>query len=408
MRILFLLLALWNIHLVKATTDKYRLVIQDNPATKIVIGWNQVSGTNPIVYYGITNYGNDFQRYENQKSADRKVQFRGMNNHFARLDGLTPNTAYYFVIRDSDGQSEQYWFKTAPDDKSPISLIAGGDSRNNRDSRQKANKLVSKLKPTAVFFGGDMTNSDTDKQWAQWLDDWQLTIAANKRIFPLVPARGNHESENLTIYNLFDTPSEFVYYAITFGDNLLRAYTLNTEIAINGEQTEWLKNDLKAWQQTDWKIAQYHKPMRPHVSSKREGLMQYIHWAKLFHENNMNLVIECHSHTVKSTWPVRPSNHEESEEGFIRDDENGTIYVGEGSWGAPLRKNDDNKSWTRDSGMFNQFKWIFISKEKIECRTVKTDNAFEVEALHDEEPFTMPKNIDIWNPDNGPVVEILN
>ena len=82
------------------------------------------------------------------------------------------------------------------------------------------------------------------------------------------------------------------------------------------------------------------------------------------------------------------------------------MYVGEGCWGAPLRNNDDNKIWTRDSGKFNQFKWIFVTKNSIECRTVKTDNAIEVGELSNETVFDMPENIDIWNPTNGAVVKI--
>ena len=43
-----------------ASNDKYRLIITDNPATTIMIGWNQISGSTPVVYYGttdnVTNY----------------------------------------------------------------------------------------------------------------------------------------------------------------------------------------------------------------------------------------------------------------------------------------------------------------------------------------------------------------
>ena len=63
--------------------------------------------------------------------------------------------------------------------------------------------------------------------------------------------------------------------------------------------------------------------------------------------------MESDAHLVKSTWPIRPSTDADNEEGFIRDDKNGTVYVGEGCWGAPLRGADDNKSWTRDSDSFN-------------------------------------------------------
>ncbi len=391
----------------RAETDKYRLTLRDNPSVSIVIGWNQVSGTDPVVHYDTLDHGVQWEKYAFTANPDRETDYAEMANKFVRLQELSPNTAYYFVIRESEGLSKRFWFKTAPSgDGARYSLIAGGDSRNNREPRQNANLLVSKLKPHAVLFGGDMTSRGTSNQWKEWLDDWQLTISENGRMFPLIAARGNHEKNNEMLHNLFDVPSAGVYYAIPIGDQFIRTYTLNTEISIAGEQSEWLKKDLEAHPDTRWKIVQYHKPMRPHVASKREGNGQYDEWAQLFYEQNISLVVECDAHTVKRTWPIRPSTDENSEEGFIRDDINGTVYVGEGCWGAPLRESDDPKSWTRDHDMFNQFKWIFVDSNQMEVRSVKVDNAPEVASLPDDEPFTIPEHIDIWNPEHGAVVYI--
>ena len=122
-------------------------------------------------------------------------------------------------------------------------------------------------------------------------------------------------------------------------------HTLKTEMSISGSQTSWLSGDLNgAGSNVTWKLAQYHKPMRPHVSSKSEGNNQYNYWSGLFYDHKVNLVIECDAHTVKTTWPDRPSTGSGSDEGFVRDDSNGTVYAGEGCWGAPSRSNDENKT----------------------------------------------------------------
>ncbi len=402
-KIFLLLLSIVSIS-IYASNDKYRLTLRDDPATTIVIGWNQISGSNPRVYYGTTDFGTNYSSYPFSMAPTKAVSYKGMNNNFARLTGLQPNTAYYFVIRDSQGTSRRLWFKTAPANNSRLSFIAGGDSRNNRTPRRNANLLVSKLKPHAVLFGGDMTDDDTNSQWQTWFNDWQLTIASDGRMFPIIAARGNHEDSNNSIYNLFDVPSSSIYYAITFGNNLVRTYTLNTEISISGNQTNWLRNDLTSTN-TIWKIAQYHKPMRPHVRFKSEGNSQYGNWARLFYDNNVKLVVECDAHTVKTTWPVRPSSSSGNDEGFKRD-ANGTTYVGEGCWGAPLRSNDDNKDWTRNSGRFNQFKWIFVDENKIETRTIRVDNASSVGSVSNSNVFQIPSNLDIWSPSNGSVVTI--
>lgn len=410
MRLTFTFLLLTIVGSVFANTGRFRLTLRGNPSNSIVIGWDQVSGSNPVVYYGTVDQGTNWSAYQSGKSPDRVVSYRGMNNHFARLTNLQADTYYYFVIRDSQGTSQRFYFRTAPDNSSRrLSFIAGGDSRNNRTPRQNANRLVAKLKPNAVLFGGDMTDNDTNSQWINWFNDWQLTISQDGRMYPIVATRGNHEGSNSTIYNLFDTPSSNAYYALTFGGDLIRTYTLNTEMSITGNQTSWLSNDLQSnGSNVIWKAAQYHKPMRPHVSSKSEGNNQYNSWAGLFHNHGVKLVVECDAHTVKTTWPVRPSTGSGSDEGFIRDDQNGTVYVGEGCWGAPLRSNNDAKNWTRNSGQFNQFKWIFVDQSKIEVRTVKVDNASSVGEVSNSNPFAIPSNLDLWSPSNGSVVTINN
>ncbi|MDC0230969.1 fibronectin type III domain-containing protein [Aureispira] len=384
---------------VYASTDKYRCILRDNPATSIVIAWNQISGNSPIVYYDITDHGPDSTAYSFSHGVDRSIIAKGMNNNFSRLTGLSPNTVYYFIIVDDNSISHRFSFKTAPDVPTErLSFIAGGDSRNNRVPRVNANKLVAKTRTNAVIFGGDMTDTDIDWQWQDWFDDWQFTIANDGRITPIVVARGNHEYNNASIHDLFDTPSIDIYYALTFGGNLYRTYILNSNIAVNGNQKNWLENDLLSSSHIQWKSAHYHHAMLPHVSYKNENINLINNWAPLFEQYGLDFAVECDIHAVKNTYPIHTSNLNGSQEGFIRDDQNGVVYIGEGCWGAPLRAIDDDKSWTRHSGSFNQVKWIFIDQNKIEIRTIKIDNADLVGDLNDNNRFSMPTNIDIWTP----------
>ena len=392
----------------KGETRRYRLIWSDEPSTTITIGWEQLSGKAQTVYFGKTDHGQDTSLYPFKRKPNTSNTYRGMNNQFVRLNNLQPNTAYYFVIGDNESKSRRFWFKTIPNNpNSRLSFIAGGDSRNNREPRINANILVSKLRPHAVWFGGDMTDDDSNDEWADWMDDWQNTIGTDGRIIPLVPARGNHERLAKTLKNLFNVPE---YYAMNFGGDLMRLYNLNTEISISGNQTDWLEEDLRQNCDVSWRIAQYHKPMRPHVSRKAEGRGQYDLWAPLFYRYHFGLVVECDAHTVKTTWPIRPSKGPGNDEGFIRDNEFGTVYVGEGCWGAPLRDDNDKKAWTRASGSFNQFKWIFVSKEKIEVRTVVVGDEAATRntaSVLDADPFSKPSGLKLWKPRTGEVVEIF-
>jgi hypothetical protein len=388
--------------------DKIRVVWQGNASTSATIAWNQVSGSEPVLLFDVNDHGKSADDYTLSKQPDRTQLAEEMNNHFVRLENLHPNTTYFFLIKDSEGTSQRFFFTSAPNSPDRrLSIIAGGDSRNHRDARQDANILVAKLRPHCVMFGGDFTENDYPNEWKEWFDDWQLSIAEDGRVTPIIVTRGNHEYSNKTLIDLFDMQAIGGYYATTLGGDLVRIYTLNTLIPVGGDQRDWLENDLRAYgSKYHWRIGQYHHPMRPHTARKSEKNDQVTNWAPLFLKYNVQMMVECDAHVVKSTYPIRADNGPGSDEGFVRDNENGTVYIGEGCWGAPLRSNDDDKSWTRASGSFNQFNWIFIDKEKIEIRTIQTDGAGRVANIDPKNIFKAPIGLRIWSPPTGDVITI--
>lgn len=389
--------------------ERLRCMWRVDPTTTMVIGWDQTAGTNPVLYYTTKNRGGDMTAYAKSQTPDRVIVIKGMNNHFVRLKGLRPGTTYYFKIEDSQGSTAVHSFQTAPASPySRLSIIAGGDSRNHREARISANKIVGKLRPHFVLFGGDMTSKDVDHEWLDWFDDWQHTISEDRRLTPIVVARGNHEYANKTLIDLFDVKTTDLYYAHTFGTDMLRIYTLNSLIPSGGKQQAWLMDDLEKNDYIQWKMAQYHHTIRPHTKKKPEKNELLLNWATLFYKYQVQLVVESDAHVVKSTYPIKPSRAVGSQDGFIRDDELGTVYVGEGCWGAPLRNNDDPKSWTRASGSFNQFKWIFVDREKIEIRTIQTDGADAVGSVDPFNIFIPPLGLTVWEPLTGAVITIEN
>jgi hypothetical protein len=176
--------------------------------------------------------------------------------------------------------------------------------------------------------------------------------------------------------------------------------------ASGGDQKIWLERELTGAKGFTWRFAQYHHAMRPHTSGKseRDDLVQ--NWAPLFLYHQVQLAMESDTHVAKWTYPIRVSREPGSDENFIRDDERGTVYIGEGCWGAPLRASDDNKKWTRNSGSFNHFNLIYVDQEKVEVRTVVTDQFQGVQ--ESKSPFVLPVGIKLWEPSNGNVLTILN
>ncbi len=419
-----------------AGTQYYRLSYRDDPSTTIVIGWsdNGIS-TNAKVYYGTTDNGTNYQSYPTNQPVDRtEINFKGLNQRFVRLTGLLPDTYYYFVVKDDLQTSSRMSFKTLPDDANkPITFIAGGDSRTGfftefeyaqcRPRRQDANKLVAKIRPSFISFSGDFVYSipplvaSTNSDWADWLADWQLTMAPEGQLFPIIPTFGNHE-ESADVYNMFDIPNSNSYFSLSIGGNLLRLYTLNTEINCDVTQKNWLENDLQnnsgGANEPYWKFVQYHYPFVPH-SNYAPNTTMIACWATLFQDYNVRLVSEAHAHIMKVTWPIVTSSATGSDNGFIRNDSTGIVYIGEGSWGAPMRdlytyfSPSAAYNWTRNQEKMPGFHVVCVSKEKIEVRTIKIENVSAVgQNSESEPPCTLPGNISLWNPSNGSVVTLEN
>lgn len=406
MRYLLLLLVLTMSNLLMAETARYRIVWQENPDSEALIVWDQQSGSDPVVHYGKLDHGVDHTAYANSAQSTRSEVFRGMTNTSVKLTGLEADTHYYFVIKDSDSVSERFFFQTAANTKKPFKFIQGGDSRSGTATRQRGNRMVAKLRPLFVSFGGDLIASGSDEQWQAWLDHWQLTIAADGRITPISPVRGNHESSS-EIPGIFHIDNQSAYYKVVISDGLFCQYELNSNISATGDQKTWLENDLAA-HAADYTFlsASYHKPMRPHQLIKSEGNAIYNAWAELFWQYRFSLLAENDSHCVKRTKRVRPDNGPGSDEGFIEDPE-GYVFIGEGTWGAPKYSGggtNDNKTWTLDAGKFNAFDLVHVYQDHMEVRTVKFDNVDNVGSLTElDELVDLPENIDIWQAKGGAV-----
>ncbi len=435
-----------------ANTDRYRLVLNSDPSTTVSIQFcasDLMPDYSKIrLYWGTVDEGTNYFSYQNTKLTDRNTNYKDMRNGFFRLTGLQPKTRYYFVIVDGNPivggphVSPRLFFETIsnnPEDR--LSIISGGDSRvyqapfdptileavcSSEDARKRANRMVAKLRPDAVWFNGDFTFSDNGAEWACWLKDWQLSISADGRITPMVPAQGNHEvsltvstgsgafADGNSINEILDAANPLndnYYYALNFGGSLIRLYTLNTLISILGDQTDWLAADLQASKcNYRWKLAQYHYPMRPHNSGKAEQDDQRDAWGPLFEQNHVQLAIESDSHLFKYTKAIKLSTAFGSDEGFIEDSLKGTVYIGEGGWGAELRAADDAKDWTISTASIFQFQLLFIDKNKIEIRTVLTDMEAGVTPLSAaNDKFTLPAGIALYNvPGMGSVYTVNN
>jgi|TARA_B110000037_G_scaffold221992_1_gene294966 hypothetical protein len=381
-------------------TEKYRLVWFEDPTTTATFVWNQLAGDPATLYYGLQNQNRQKGKYSNRAKVNRVVKYDGMTNCFVRLQNLVPDSCYFMCLGDDFGVSRRFYFKTAPAKSEAFTFICGGDSRNFRDVRQAANTLCKKLAPLFVAFTGDMISQDNAEEWSHWLDDWQLTINEKGHLLPIAPHRGNHEARPESIPNHFGMPKDS-YAAFSIGGDLFRYYILNSEIPADGAQGAWLSNDLrKNANGVTHLVAGYHKPMLPHTSGKALG-RNPAKWAKTFYEAGLDLAMESDSHVMKRTLPIRP---DASGKGGFRaapDDPNATTYLGEGCWGAPLRKADVAFPWTVGAASFNGFDWIHVTPKAMYDKTVKVENVTRIEGIDPKKPYENPAGISLWAPRGG-------
>lgn len=375
-----------------ANTQRYRLMFNGDPSTEVTIGWEQVNSSGTTIYYDVVDHGTNTGAYAFTHGSDRSVSYMGMDNHFARLTGLQPNTAYYFVIADGNSTSQRFWFRTCPDNSSTgLSFVSGGDSRSGQTQRRNSNRMVAKIRPHAVLFGGDLVNTPGNTSVQDWMDDWQLATTSDGQMIPLVHSFGNHEEYGSGgpefINYLFDAPYD-VYYKVTFGGNLFSIYTLNGELLPNHTipnnakrtaQRNWLAAELPV-DNAIWKAAQYHRPIVPHYSGKGEGFDEYSDWANLFYDNGVRLVLESDAHVMKITEEVKPvytGNPSGNSSNWFTttglDPNKGITFLGEGTWGT-IRTPDDNHPMTSGSASFYGFNWILVTECDIKIRTIDTQS----------------------------------
>jgi PKD repeat protein len=419
---IFMMAFLGIVSAARANTGRYRLMFNDDPSTTVSIAWEQISGTGQTVYYGPVDHSDDYTKYPNNTAPYRATTYMGMNNQFVKITGLTPNTAYYFVIKDSQGVSQRYWFKTCPNvSTEALSFISGGDSRSGQTQRINSNIMVAKMRPHAVLFGGDLVNTPGNAEFQMWMDDWQYSITSDNQMIPVVHSFGNHEAlgtgGRYVLRDLFDCVADS-YYKVVFGGDLFSVYTLNGELMpgntisdplTRAAQTDWLNTTLPL-DTSIWKTAQYHRPMVPHHSSKQDGMNEFNDWAQTFYDNGVRLVMESDAHVVKLTKEVKPAA---PTAGLLGSDTwfstngiatgKGITFIGEGSWGT-MRNVDETHNLTLATGSFYQFNWIIVNRCKIQIRTIDTQNPLSVTEHAPGDYFSISPELEalFWKPASVP------
>jgi acid phosphatase type 7 len=330
----------------------------EDPTTTISIDWHTMQKQDQRLFFRKRNGG----EWEDVTSHTFPFPFSNRFIHRVSLSNLIPNTAYDIKF----GASENiYYFRTMPSNtaEEQVIIALGGDTMysGQTDLMIKTNHQVLKYDPHFVVIGGDLAYADGlaegVEKWYSWFDAWKTSlITDDNRIIPIIVGIGNHEvvkgyyynHEDFVVndenrekiapyfYKLFAFPGHPGYNILDFG-NYLSLIILDTDHTnpIDGEQTEWLEEQLEKRREVLHTVPVYHVAAYSSYRNFEGRIPKRIreHWLPLFEEHGVKVAFENHDHTYKLTYPIKNNQI----------DEDGIVFVGDGAWGRiprPIRNKD--------------------------------------------------------------------
>lgn len=217
------------------------------------------------------------------------------------------------------------------------------------------NAQVARTSPDFAILGGDIAytvGNNTHpfggknwklKRWQTFFTEWKRSMITKEgRLIPLLIVLGNHDIkvtkdpekpkvEDTLIYKLFAFPENLSYRTLDAG-NYLSLSLLDTghHHSVAGAQTTWLEKALEERKGIPYKMAVYHVGAYPSSDTYKGKTSAAVrtNWSPLFEKYGVQAAFENHSHCFKRTHKIK--------EGKIAED--GILYLGDGSWGVPVRE----------------------------------------------------------------------
>jgi hypothetical protein len=252
-----------------------------------------------------------------------------------------------------------YSYKTF--DVDHIKILSGGDVGNDKIARQMNKNTVSKLDPDVILIGGDIAYDNNIPVCYRAWDYIILRMPYQKyepvtdsiRIIPFIFAAGNHDlgvnsysgakithnthepvfkhyfPQNTENGNVPKLSARRTFFSHKIGEKLLiMTLDVGYESAMESAQKDWIENTFKR-SPTTLKVLQYHGPILS--ACQQDAYFDNLvidkgkdHWLPLFDKYNVTVVFENHTHSFKRTKRIKHG----------KEHQNGTYYLGEGSWGA--------------------------------------------------------------------------
>ena len=311
------------------------------------------------------------------KLGTKLIEAEPANDHLFKLEGLEPNTRYFYRVTHIDVTTyPKRSFRTLPDPGGELSLVVIGDSGTASEEQIGISDLMLGYSPQLFLHTGDMVYPyGAPSYYYQKFFKIYPELLAGTCIYPTL---GNHDcfvspDYWLTAFHLpANNPSEDEsYYSFDAGD--AHFVCLNScEEDVPRDQLDWLDVDLEATNRK-WKIVYFHHP--PYSDAIHNGVdVVRAQVVPVFEKHHVDLVLCGHDHVYERTYPVFRS---EIRSGYQNPDfvsPGGTIYVVSGGGGAGLYDFIGSPELYLNAFFesVHHFLSIRITPDRIECMAIDT------------------------------------
>ncbi len=290
--------------------------------------------------YSWVEYGATEALGKKQAAAVNGLRTANVTEHRVVLDGLLPQTRYYYrvvwkpirsfgaykVVFGPEEQSETIAFRTLPARDQKVTAIIFNDLHNKQATFQPLRQAVGNTRFDFSLFNGDcLADPASKEQVVSNLVAFTEGVQAGSR--PAFFVRGNHENRGAFARDLprfFAWPGGKPYYAFTAGP--VRWLVLDCgedksddDPAYSGlvdfdsyrrEETEWLKHELnsRAFRTAPWRVLVHHIPIYP--TKPKGGYHKVCRslWGGLLSQAHINLAINAHTHAA-AFLPAEAANN---------------------------------------------------------------------------------------------------
>ncbi len=264
------------------------------------IHWKTDIGTT-----GSVEYATDVESFSDGSIETSPYTGNDTAIHHLRLEGLEPDTRYFYRVRTGDQTSQIFQFDTFPLKNDPVTFIVYGDTQEPQDGQTQlerhkpvADAIAREEDPLFVLHTGDLVNDPADMQ--EW-DRFFLSagdVISNSTFYPVA---GNHEylpEKDSPYYRYYlDIFQAERNYSFDCGSVHVTVLDSNPGADFYSQE-DWLERNLS--RQHPWSFVAFHHPVYT-SSDKNFGGWRDLRdlWAPHFGDASVDAVFSGHVHAYE-------------------------------------------------------------------------------------------------------------